>query len=89
MNTYRQAIHRACNRANKQAHKEHPEIPTATRIVPRWAPNRIRHTAGTEIRKNHGLEAAQVILGHSRADVTQIYAERDVAKAVAVIREVG
>jgi len=55
----------------------------------RWAPNQLRHAAGTEIRKKFGLEAAQVILGHSKADVTQIYAERDMAKAAAVIREVG
>jgi site-specific recombinase XerC len=46
----------------------------------RWAPNRLRHSAATEIRKNFGLEAAQVILGHSAADVTQIYAERDMQK---------
>jgi len=46
-------------------------------------------TAGTEIRKRYGLEAAQVILGHASADVTQVYAERDLQKAVEIIREVG
>jgi integrase len=55
----------------------------------RWAPNQLRHTAGTEIRKRFGLEAAQVTLGHSNANVTQIYAERDMKKAAAVMREVG
>lgn len=55
----------------------------------RWSPNRLRHSAGTEIRKRFGLEAAQVILGHVSADVTQIYAERDLAKAVEIMREVG
>jgi integrase len=54
-----------------------------------WAPNQIRHTAGTEIRKRFGLEAAQVTLGHSNADVTQIYAERDMEKAAAIMLEVG
>jgi hypothetical protein len=44
---------------------------------------------GTEIRKRYGLEAAQVILGHASADVTQIYAERDLQKAVEIMREVG
>ena len=34
-------------------------------------------------------EAAQVTLRHSQADVTQIYAERDMVKAEAVMREVG
>ena len=55
----------------------------------RWSPNRLRHSAGTEIRKHYGLEAAQVILGHASADVTQVYAERDLQKAVEIMREVG
>jgi site-specific recombinase XerD len=36
----------------------------------------LRHTFATRVRKEHGLEAAQVLLGHSKADTTQIYAER-------------
>ncbi len=55
----------------------------------RWSPNQLRHTAATEIRRRFGLEAAQVILGHASADITQVYAERDLAKAEAVMREVG
>lgn len=55
----------------------------------RWSPNRLRHAAATEIRRKYGLEAAQVTLGHASADVSQIYAERDMAKAAAVMREVG
>jgi site-specific recombinase XerC len=35
------------------------------------------------------LEAAQTILGHAKADVTQIYAERDAAKAIEIIRKIG
>jgi integrase len=54
-----------------------------------WSPNQLRHTAATEIRKHFGLEAAQLILGHAAADVTQVYAERDTAKAVEVIRQTG
>jgi integrase len=55
----------------------------------RWSPNQIRHTRGTEIRKLYGLEAAQVILGHASADVTQIYAERDADKARDIVRQIG
>jgi integrase len=55
----------------------------------RWHPNMIRHTFGTEVRAKYGLEAAQVLLGHSRADVTQVYAERDVKKAQDVARKIG
>jgi integrase len=54
-----------------------------------WHPNQIRHTVGTEVRARYGLEAAQVLLGHSRADVTQTYAERDLAKAADVARKIG
>ncbi len=43
----------------------------------RWHPNQLRHLFATVVRKEHGLEAAQVLLGHARADVTQVYAERD------------
>jgi len=54
-----------------------------------WHPNQLRHTFATEVRKEHGLEAAQVLLGHSRADVTQIYAERNEQLASAVAAKVG
>ena len=72
-NSYRNAIHRACERAG----------------VEKWNSNQLRHSAATEIRRRYGLEAAQVILGHASADVTQIYAERDLQKAVEIMREVG
>ena len=55
----------------------------------RWSPNRLRHSAATEIRRRFGLEAAQVALGHASADVSQIYAERDLSKAAEIMREVG
>ena len=55
----------------------------------RWSPNQLRHTAATEIRKKFGLEAAQVILGHAAADITQVYAERDADKAREVVRQMG
>jgi hypothetical protein len=35
------------------------------------------------------LEAAQVVLGHAKADVTQIYAARDLAKAIAITAKLG
>ena len=54
-----------------------------------WSPNQLRHTAATEIRREFGLEAAQVIRGHSQANVTQVYAERDNAKGVEVAKRIG
>jgi integrase len=71
--SYRQAIVRAARRAG----------------VPDRSPLQLRHTAATAIRASYGLEAAQVVLGHAKADVTQVYAERDLAKAREVMREIG
>ena len=55
----------------------------------RWHPHQLRHTAATELRKEFGLEAAQVILGHRTLTVTQLYAERNTKAAAAVMGRVG
>lgn len=57
--------------------------------VPHWTPLQLRHAAATEIRRKHGLEAAQVLLGHSRADVSQVYAARDLDLGIRIAGEVG
>jgi integrase len=57
---YAQAIRRACDDAG----------------VPRWTPNQLRHSKATELRKRFGLDAAGAVLGHSKLETTQIYAER-------------
>ena len=54
-----------------------------------WHPHQLRHNAGTKIRKELGLEAAQVYLGHSKADVTQIYAERNLELARQIAARFG
>lgn len=91
VDAYRRAIHRACDRAFPAP----PEIVcdraklAAWQSEHRWSPNQLRHTAATEFRKRFGLEAAQTALGHARADVTQMYAERDYALAAQVASVVG
>jgi integrase len=56
----------------------------------RWRPHQLRHTAATEIRREFGLEAAQIALGHSSALVTEaVYAERDMAKVEQVMLKIG
>lgn len=57
--------------------------------VPHWHPNQLRHAHGTRVRRQFGLEAAQVVLGHARADVTQVYAETDLLRATRVAGEIG
>jgi integrase len=72
-NSYKQAIERGCLRAG----------------VPVFKPNQVRHSYATQVRHQFGLEAAQVLLGHSKADVTQVYAEKNLALAVEIARKIG
>jgi len=69
----RQAIHRGCRRAG----------------IPAWNPNMVRHTYASDVRKDHGLEAAQVLLGHSKANTTQVYAEANMRLAAEIARKIG
>ena len=71
--SYRVAIVRACQKAG----------------VPEWSPLQLRHTAATAIRAQYGVEAAKVILGHTKIETTQIYAERDLAKAQEIMAKIG
>ncbi len=73
VDTYRQAIARACLHA---------------KITP-WAPNRLRHNAATELRRNYGLDVAKAVLGHRIVETTQIYAEIDRKRAMETIEKVG
>ena len=57
--------------------------------IPSWHPHRLRHSCGTETRKRYGIEAAQVMLGHTTANVTEIFAERKLKLAVNVALEMG
>jgi integrase len=88
VHTYRRAIDRAVVLVNRGRTKD-AEPGAKPELLQSWSPNQLRHSAATEIRRRFGLEAAQVALGHSKADVTQVYAERDWTKAAAVMREVG
>jgi site-specific recombinase XerC len=58
-------------------------------VVPHWHPHQLRHNRGTEVRRKHGIEAAQVSLGHARADVTEVYAEKNMELAKRIAREMG
>lgn len=72
--TYRRAIHRACDAAG----------------VPRWSPNRLRHNFATAIRREHGIDLAQTILGHRLgSSITEVYAQADAEKARRVMAEAG
>jgi integrase len=87
---YARALRRAIDKANRQITEQAAEAGiTDSQLLTHWHPNQLRHTRATEVRRQYGLEAAQVILGHAKADVTQVYAERDNALAVTVARKIG
>lgn len=81
--SYRVAIIRAVDRANEERARQ--GLPP----LPHWCPLQLRHTAGTAIRSQYGVEAAKVILGHKEVETTQIYAERDLAHAAEIAAKIG
>jgi site-specific recombinase XerD len=61
----------------------------AWRLSHRWHPNQLRHSFGTVVREKFGLEVAQTLLGHAKADITQVYAERLRRAAEEAVRAMG
>ena len=41
--------------------------------VTEWSPNQLRHTTATEVEAKFGIEAAQLLLGHSSPETTKVY----------------
>jgi len=52
-----------------------------------WHPHQLRHNHATMIRRQAGIEIAQIALGHQKPDTTLIYAERDLGRLVEVVAE--
>lgn len=100
--SYARAIARACDRAfpappeprapGDATPEQVAEARTklrAWRKAHRFHPHQLRHTMGTRVREEFGIEAAQVLLGHSDLDATQIYAERSRKLADQVMAQIG
>lgn len=56
--------------------------------VPEWGPNRLRHSRATELRP-YGLDVVKTILGHSKVETSQIYAEKDLTAAMELVSKIG
>jgi integrase len=96
---FRRSVHRGCDRAfrhptlsaipkSKLAAEQLAEL-KKWQSAHRWSPNRLRHSAATEIRARFGIEAVRTVLGHAEMSTSEIYAERDHTLAARVAREVG
>jgi integrase len=83
VHSYRRAIKYAVRKANREGSKKGlPEVPD-------WHPHQLRHTCGTMLRRQFGLDAARAILGHTTPVVTEIYAEIDQDKALEIMAKIG
>ena len=101
--SYRRAIARGCEIAfgmpeelrvipatlPEEVKAERRKLASQWREAHVWFPHQLRHSAATQIRHKFGLEAAQVALGHSRMNVTEIYAEKNLDLATQVALAVG
>jgi integrase len=101
--SYRRAIARGCeiafgmpDRLRKLSSSLTPEQKAkiraeaaAWRAEHVWHPNQLRHSAATDIRHTFGIEAVQVVLGHSRINTSEIYTAKNTDLAERVVREVG
>jgi integrase len=83
VDSYRRAITYAIKKLNAERERDGLER------IPKWCPLQLRHSRATEIRKEFGIEAAQVSLGHAHADVTQVYAQRNLELAIDVAKKTG
>ncbi len=58
-------------------------------IIPHWFNHQLRHAGGTAVRRDHGVEAAQVVLGHAKIDATELYAETNLKLAKELAQKAG
>lgn len=71
--SYARAIDRACKLAG----------------VPHWHPHQLKHSCGTAVRKEFGLEAARAYMGHTKLSTAELYAEKDMALVEKIALEMG
>lgn len=88
-NTYRKAVQRACDKAFPPPEGLSEKEISEWRKEHRWSPNQLRHTFATIVRREADIEAARLLLGHSDAQTTTIYAEADRQKAIDAARRLG
>lgn len=72
--SYGKAVARAC---------------VAAALAVTWSPNQLRHNAATRVRAKFGSEAAQIVMDHATMQMTEVYAEKDLAELARIMGEVG
>jgi integrase len=54
-----------------------------------WHPHQLRHAAATTMRRAFGLDATRAMLGQHAPQITELYAELDMTKAIEVAVKLG
>lgn len=81
--SYRRAIKYGITKVNRI------RVAEGKPLIPSWYPLQLRHSRATELNELYGIEAAAVSLGHAHADVTKVYAERNLKLAIDVATKTG
>ena len=87
--SYRKAVVYAIKAANNDIIAKANEKGKKPSEIPHWSPHQLRHTALTQARKEFGLEASSTYGGHKKMNVTEIYAEKNMALADKVALKMG
>jgi len=97
--TLRSAVHRACDRIyplpedlqgkSEKLNEDQKERRRRWWRRHRWNPNQLRHARATMLEKMYDLETARASVGHLYLSTTQIYADRDLKKAIEIARATG
>jgi integrase len=72
-NTYVRQVARASKRAG----------------VSSWSPHQIRHAYATRVRRVAGIESARILLGHSSAVTSELYAVADEQSVLPIVLQLG
>lgn len=89
--SYRRAIQRACEKAWPVPPETKADAEKVKAWVKNhsWHPHQLRHNYATRIRKEFGVEAARILLGHRSAVMTELYAEIDRGRVRDIVARVG
>ncbi len=83
--SYRRAVTYGIKKSNRERIKDDSEACA----VSSWTPYQLRHTFATKMRRLHGVEAAQLGLGHARTNIVDIYAEKNLSLLIELAKTGG
>jgi len=80
---------RAITYGIKKSNRVRQNADSSAELIPNWSPYQLRHTYATRMRRLHGVEAAQLGLGHARTNIVDVYAEKNLSLIVEIAKQNG